>query len=99
MIYEKDQSMVSRKIEDETILVPIRNNVGDLDNIYVLNEVGARIWELIDGKSEIEEIHDTICVEYEITPEEAEKDVREFLENLESVGAIKKSDYERSDNP
>lgn len=33
MVYEKDESMVFRKIEDETILVPIRNKVGDLQNI------------------------------------------------------------------
>ncbi len=93
MIYEKNQSMVFRKIEDETILVPIRNNIGELDNIYVLNDVGARIWELIDGKNDMKEINNAVCAEYDIAPEEAEKDVREFLKDLESVGAIKKSDH------
>ncbi len=88
-VIEKDQSMVFRKIEDETILVPIRSNVGDLDNIYVLNEVGARIWELIDGKRDIEEIITAISSEYETTPEEAEKDIEEFLKGLESVGAVR----------
>ena len=47
--YRKDESVVSRKIADEVILVPIRKNVGDLESIYTLDEVGARIWELIDG--------------------------------------------------
>ncbi|MCL4474761.1 MAG: PqqD family protein [Nitrospirae bacterium] len=89
MVIEKDQSMVFRKIEDDTILVPIRSNVGDLDNIYVLNEVGARIWELIDGKRSLDEIAATVCSEYEITPKEAEKDITEFLKGLESVGAVR----------
>lgn len=89
MIYEKDESMVFRKIEDETILVPIRNSVGDLRNIYVLNEVGARVWELLDGKRDIEEITDVVCTEYDIILEEAERDIKEFLKDLESVGAIK----------
>lgn len=88
MTYEKDESIVFRKIEDETILVPIKNNVGDLQNIYVLNEVGARIWELIDGKKDMEEISDVICTEYDIIPVEAERDIKEFLKDLESVGAI-----------
>ena len=54
--YQKDQAVVSRKIADEVILVPIRKNVGDLESIYNLDEVGARIWELIDGKKKIKEI-------------------------------------------
>jgi hypothetical protein len=92
MIYEKDESMVFRRIEDETILVPIRNNIGDLQNIYILNEVGARVWELLDGKREIENISNIISSEYDIMPEEAERDIREFLEDLNSVGAIKIKD-------
>lgn len=81
--------MVFRKIEGETILVPIRNNVGDLDNIYVLNGVGERIWELIDGVKDLAEIVRAICAEYDITPEQAEGDIAEFLKGLESVGAVK----------
>lgn len=82
--------MVFRKIEDETLLVPIRSNVGDLDNIYVLNGTGARIWELLDGKLSAVGILDIIGSEYDVTPEDAEGDVKGFLENLESVGAIKR---------
>ncbi len=89
MIYEKDQSMVFRKIEDETILVPIRNNIGDLDNIYVLNDVAAKVWELVDGKRSAKEICDSVCSEYEVSSEEVERDVCELLEDLVSIGAIK----------
>lgn len=39
--YQRDKSIVSRTIEEEVILVPIRQNVGDLESIYTLNEVGA----------------------------------------------------------
>lgn len=92
MIYKKDESMVFRKIGDETILVPIRNKVGDLQNIYVLNEVGARIWELIDGKKGIEDIVNVISTEYDIMIEEAKKDIRDYLKDLESIGAIKTVD-------
>ena len=49
-VYKKSDSIVSRRIADEFILVSIRQNVGDLESIYTLNETAARIWELIDGK-------------------------------------------------
>jgi len=50
-IYQKATNMVSHKIADEFILVPIRQNVGDLESIYTLNETAARIWELSVGRS------------------------------------------------
>lgn len=86
--FKKDPNMVFRKIADEVILVPIRQNVGDLESIYTLNEVAARIWELIDGKRNMGEIKDKIVEEFEVTPEEAEKDLVEHLQQLEGIKAI-----------
>ena len=87
-VYSKNDSIVSRKIADEFILVPIRQNVGDLESIYTLNETAARIWELIDGKIKVEEIKEKMVDEFEVTPEEAEKDLIEHLQQLEGIKAI-----------
>ena len=87
--YQKSPDIVSRKIADEYILVPIRHNVGDLESIYTLNEVAARIWELIDGKRNMGEIRDMIVEEFEVSPEEAEKDLSELLQKLEKIEGIK----------
>ena len=89
-VYRKSDSIVSRKIADEFVLVPIRKNVGDLENIYTLNEVAARIWELIDGKRNVGDIKERICQEYEATPEKTEKDIREFLFKLEKAEIIER---------
>ena len=87
-VYDKSDSIVSRKIADEFILVPIRQNVGDLESIYTLNETAARIWELIDGKIKGEKIKEKLIEEFEVTPEEAEKDLMEHLQQLEGIGAV-----------
>ena len=87
--FKKDPNMISRKIADEIILVPIRQNVGDLESIYTLNEVAARIWELMDGEMKVREIKDKIVEEFKVTPEEAEADILELLKQLEIVGGIK----------
>ena len=87
-IYKKSDSIVSRKIADEFILVPIRQNVGDLESIYTLNAVASHIWELIDGKSKTKEIREKIVEEYEVAPREAEKDLIEHLQQLEKINAI-----------
>jgi len=87
-VYSKSDSIVFRKIADEFILVPIRQNVGDLESIYTLNETAARIWELIDGKIKVGGIKEKIIEEFEVTPEEAEKDIMEHLMQLEEIKAI-----------
>ena len=87
-VYKKSDSIVFRKIADEFILVPIRQNVGDLESISTLNEVAARIWELIDGNMKVSEIKDKIIEEFEVTPQQAEKDLMEYLQQLEGIEAI-----------
>lgn len=82
-VYKKSDSVVFRKIADEFILVPIVHEIGDLNNIYTLNEVGALMWELIDGDRSIKDIKDIILQEYEVTPEQADADIKEFIEDLE----------------
>src|SRR5947209_15090125 len=62
--YARDPDFVSRRIADEVIVLPIRKNLGDLESIYTLNEVGARIWELLDGRRTLREIRDGIAREY-----------------------------------
>jgi hypothetical protein len=87
-VYTKNPDIVNRKIAGEIVLVPIRHNIGDLACIYNLNEVGSRIWELINGGISVGQIRDKIVAEYEVTPAQAEVDITEFLDQLEQAGAI-----------
>jgi hypothetical protein len=84
----KGIDFATRSILGETIIVPIKEGVGDLNSIYVLNELGSQIWELIDGKSSINRMIEEICKSYDVGPEEAEKDAIEFLNSLEVSGLI-----------
>lgn len=86
--FKKDQNIVSRKIADEVILVPIQRNVGDLESIYTLNEVGAFIWNTIDGKRKLSEIRDLIVEEFDVGKAEAEKDLMEFIAQLSKIEGI-----------
>ena len=88
--YQKDPSMVSREIAGEVILVPIRQNVGDLESIYTLNETAARAWSLIDGQQTLKDIQETIVAEFEVEDNEAQQDLIELIENLESISAVVK---------
>lgn len=88
-LYTKDSSVVFRKVSEEFILVPIKKKADEVDSIYTMNEVGSRIWELVDGEKSLSEITDIILNEFEVSPEVAEKDIIEFINELEQIGAIR----------
>jgi len=56
--------------------------------VKVLNEVGARIWSLIDGKRSIKEIVDVITQEYQVSADIAEKDTLSFIDELISKAMV-----------
>jgi hypothetical protein len=87
-VFKKSDAIVFRKIGDEYVLVPIRQGGGDLESLYTLNETAARIWELLDGTVKGTEIRDKITEEFDVTPEEAEKDLVHHLRELASIKAI-----------
>jgi len=87
--YIKENDFVARDISGETIIVPIKSKVGDLDSIYTLNEIGSMIWQLIDGKNNVHQIIEAVCNTYEVTLEHAEEDTIEFLTSLAQAGLIR----------
>jgi len=88
---DPDRSFVARRIGDQTLIVPVCGSVGDLNAIYTLNELGSRIWELIDGPIPVSQIVDIVGYEYDISAEEAARDIVEFLNVLESKALIRSS--------
>jgi len=89
--YTKDNDLVTRDVAGETIIVPIKNKVGDLNSIFTLNEIGTVIWGLIDGKKIVSQIAEEICTTYDVAPEEARKDAVDFLKSLEEARLIRPS--------
>ena len=67
----------------------IKQKAGEVDSIYTMNEVGSRIWELIDGEKPLSEIRDVLVNEFEVNTEETEEDLIEFFQKLEQIGAVK----------
>lgn len=88
VVFRKIDRVISRKILDELILVPIRGSVADMECLYTLNEVGARVYQLVDGKKTVGEICDAVVEEFEVGTDRARADVNEFLEKLIEIGSI-----------
>jgi hypothetical protein len=78
----RNQEVVSRKIEGELIIVPVRSGVGDLNSLYTLNPVGSVLWDFMNEGHTIREMVERVCNEFEVTTTQAEKDIQAFLDSL-----------------
>ena len=82
--YQKNSPTISKTIGDELILLRVKDNVGDLEKVYIVKGTGRRIWELIDGKRSVGEIKRLLIREFKVTPREAEDDLVLFLNQKQS---------------
>jgi hypothetical protein len=87
-VFQKNENFVFRQIDDETILVPIKDNLGDMGSIYNLNEVGAFVWEHLNGKVSLADIKHMILDTFEVSEREADADLSDFVNQLKEIDAI-----------
>ena len=76
------ESIVTRKTGNEYVLVPVTNNIADMDSVYTLNETGAFIWEQIDGEKSVGDLIEAVIAEYDIDRETAASDVLSFFDKM-----------------
>ena len=88
-VVSQSSSIVTRKTGKEYVLVPIANNIADMNSVYTLNETGAFIWEQIDGKKSVRDLIEALIAEYEIDKETATRDIFSFIEDLNKYLIIK----------
>jgi hypothetical protein len=87
-VYRRNPNFVFRRIEGETILVPIRGKVEDLDSIFSLNATAALAWQSLDGERSLKEVAELIAAEWDTAPGRAEADLLEFMQEMASIDAV-----------
>jgi hypothetical protein len=86
--YVRSDSVVSRVIAGETLVVPVRGSVGDLASIYSLNSVGSTIWQSLEQPKEVQELAGLVESEYEVSLSQARQDVMSFLAEMHAAGLV-----------
>jgi Coenzyme PQQ synthesis protein D (PqqD) len=87
-MFLRSQSVVSRVVAGETLIVPIRGRVGDLASIYSFNGTGTLIWKFLEAPATIGELVEAVLREFAVEHARAEQDVRQFVREMISVGLV-----------
>ena len=80
--------IVPRKIAGDTILVPVRGRLAELQRIFVLDDVAEHIWSLLDGSRTIDSVVVSVTEHFDIEATAARSDLLDFLRELEEAGLI-----------
>ena len=80
--FVRNREVVSRQIEGELVIVPIRRGVGDLNSLYTLNPVGSALWEFMNEGHTVPEMVNRVCDEFEVSSAQAQSDIQEFLNSM-----------------
>ena len=83
MIPEKSADLIWRSLDDGTVIINPEH--GD---VKVLNDVGARVWELVDGHRSIGQIAREINRDYEVSLDDANADLMSYLEVMIDQGLM-----------
>lgn len=86
MIIKKE--LIQREIAGDTILVPVGKTVYDSNGLFLLNELGAFIWELLPNVNSEEEICNAVLAQYDVPIETVKKDVAEYIQRLHKMEII-----------
>jgi hypothetical protein len=87
-IYVRSQTVVSRRVGGETLIVPVRGKVGDLASIYSFNGTGSTIWQALESPRGVSQLIGALEGEYEVERGQAQRDVERFLQDMLSVGLV-----------
>ncbi len=80
--YKQADSVVSRYIAGETILVPVRGKLADMQRIFALNNVANFIWQRLDGEKNLSEIMQDVLNYFDVEPAQAQTDIQELISVL-----------------
>jgi hypothetical protein len=89
-VFSRSETIVSRTILDEHLLVPVSGRLADLEKIFSLGGAGAFVWELLDGERSLGVIRAAMVERYDAPPEEIGGDLLAFVADLERAGLVRR---------
>lgn len=82
--YQATPDVLFQEVAGEMVLLDLKG-----ESYFGLNEVGTRVWLMLEARKSVPEILDALHAEYEVEKAELETDVAELLDQLLEAGLIR----------
>ena len=75
--------VVSQEVDGETVLLDLES-----ESYFGLDEVGTRIWQLLNEGSNLQTVFDILLGEYDVDEKQLKKDIQDHVAQLVEAGLI-----------
>lgn len=79
------KELIKREIAGDVVLVPVGKTVYDANGLFILNEVGAFLWDKLPMAENEDALLAAVLDTYEVSPETAKEDIAAFLRKLRDM--------------
>lgn len=80
-----------QEVSGEIVILDLKS-----ESYFGLDEVGARIWKLIEEHGELQQVFDVMLEEYEVEPDQLEVDINNLLAELSKSGLVTYDDDQKA---
>ncbi|GAB6039770.1 lasso peptide biosynthesis PqqD family chaperone [Endothiovibrio diazotrophicus] len=87
IVIRQSEEQVAAEVDGEVVMMSIERG-----NYYGLDEVGSRIWQLIETPTTLDALCDALTAEFDVDAATCESDVTRFLEELDEQGLVQIDD-------
>ena len=88
------ENIVSRELEGEAVMLNLESGA-----YFGLDEVGTRIWQLIQEHGSLRKVLEVMQSEFDAAPETLENDLLRLVEELRGKGLVSVSQRKKSKAP
>lgn len=88
-LYVRVNAVVARYVAGETLVLPVRGNIGDLACFYSFNGTGTTIWEALEKPNTLKDLCGVLDRKYDVGAKKAQEDVALFVREICSLGLAK----------
>ena len=80
----RSDEVMAQEVGGETVLLDLAS-----EQYFGLDPVGTRIWELLADAPPLENVHETLCAEFEAEPERIRDDLLALIRQFLDAGLVK----------
>jgi hypothetical protein len=74
---------LAQEIAGETVILDLASST-----YFGIDETGTRIWQLLKEGMDLQQIHELMLEEYEVSPDALETDILAFVSQLQAAGLV-----------
>lgn len=82
-VISSTKELLSSELSGEAVILDMASGI-----YYGLNEVGARVWELVQQPRSLESVHTILVAEYSVDPEVCRRDLVTILIELQKAHLV-----------